>query len=146
MQPKSVKCFQCYSIGKPYLVVASSVKAIIPLTAYYAYTNLDWHLGAIHWENQDVQVINLACEALTESSVPHSHMMIIQCIAEQAPAYIAIMIAQMARPINITATDLELRQARIDHLYPVKGDNVIGDIVDIRKLSNLLREHELIES
>lgn len=144
MTHQTIKCFQCYSYAKSYLLVAPSVKAMIPLKAFYCATNFDWHLGEIEWQGHRVPVINLAQTAPPDSAIPHTHMLIIQCLAQNEPVYVGIIIAQMARPIEIGEHDLHFKGTPERYLVPVGGDYVVGEIVDVPALSEFLREHQVI--
>ncbi len=144
MTNKSIKCVQCYSFGQTYLFVAQSVKAILPLRAYYAKTALAWHLGEIEWDGIKVPVINLSKSEALNDTLPHSHMMIIQCLGGTSQTYVAIVIAQIARPIDISEQSLEFNGEPCGFAYPVKGSLMMGEIVDLKQLSIELRAHHIM--
>lgn len=144
MSQAPIKCIQCYSYGQSYLVVNESVHGIIPFQGYAGETKAPWHLGYTQWEDTPMPVINLDCKPLPVEKLPHGHMLILKCFGGEKPRYVGIIIGQIARTLEIKPEDLSFNGEAQGHLYPVKGAQLIGHIVDVEKLTQTLLDNNII--
>jgi hypothetical protein len=141
---KAIQCLQCYSYGETYLFVNDSVEAIVPLEEIHGESKHDWHLGQIYFNGTDIPVIHLALQGKPTDKLPHSHMMIIKCLGATTKN-VAIVIGQIARPVDIFEQDLSFDGEPKDYLYPSKGPSLIGHIVDVDKLSQRLVQAKILD-